>query len=80
MSLKDSLNKGKPIIGVSAVTKKIRENKVNHVYVAFNYHNKDQIVRLGKINNIKIEVVDSNSKQLGVLCKKPFNIAVVGFQ
>jgi len=80
MSLKEELNKKKPVIGVRNVEKKIRDNKISKVYVATNFKGKESISKLGKINGIEIEIIGENSKQLGVLCKKPFNICVIGFQ
>lgn len=80
MSLKDDLKKGNPIIGQDISVKKMKNQDVSKVYVASNFKNKNVILSLGKALSISVEVIDEDSKKLGVLCKKQFNVSVVSFQ
>lgn len=78
--LREELKKKKPLLGLNVALKKIRNNKVSRVYVSSNSHAKDQLVRLGKSMNVDVVLVDENSKELGVICKKPFSVSVISFE
>ena len=79
-NLKEDLKKKKPILGLEFTLKKIRNQKVSKVYVASNSNKKKQLSILGKTMGIDVVILDETSKELGVLCKKPFNVSVLSFE
>ncbi len=78
--LKDDLKKKKPLLGLELALKKIRNGKVSRVYVSSTSHAKDKLSLLGKSTGIEVIEVQENSKELGILCKKPFNVSVISFE
>lgn len=79
-NLRDDLKKKKPILGLERTLKKVRRQEVSCVYVASNSHAKEQLINLGKTMNIEVVVLEENSRELGVLCKKPFFVSVLSFE
>ncbi len=79
-NLKDDLKKKKLILGLERALKGVRKHKVSTVYVSSNSHAKEDISRLGKAMNVEVILVDENSRELGVLCKKPFSVSVISFE
>ena len=79
--LKKALQENKVIIGADKVLKKLRNGKLEKVYLSSNCPDnlKDDIKHLAKIH--KIEVVESkeDNEQLGTICKKQFSISVLGY-
>lgn len=80
VDFKDEIKKKKPILGLDRAIKKMRVSKVKRVYVSSSSHAKDKIDRLGKNFGIDVVHLKENSKELGVLCKKPFAVSVVSFE
>jgi ribosomal protein L30E len=80
MALKDDLKTKKPILGLDRALKGIRRQKLSKVYVASNSQSKDKIERLGATMKVEIINTEENSRELGVLCKKPFAVSVISFE
>lgn len=74
------LKKKKPVLGLERTIKKIRGKQISRIYVAINSHAKEQMTHLGKVMNVEVIFVQENSKELGVLCKKPFSVSVLSFE
>ena len=79
-NLKDDLKSKKTIFGLKRTLKEINRNKIKRVYVAMNSPAKEQLVSLGKTMGIEVVVLNENNKDLGVTCKKPFAVSVIGFE
>lgn len=79
-NLRDDLKKKKPVLGLDLTLKKIRRQEVSKVYVASNSHAKKDLLSLGKTMGVEVVIVEENSKELGVLCKKPFSVSVISFE
>ncbi len=79
-NIKEDLKKRKPIFGLTETVKKMQNNKVSLVYVSKGSHQKDRLVNLGKSLSIDVILIEESSKDLGVLCKKPFSISVISFE
>ena len=79
--LKKALQENKVIIGKDRVLKKLRIGKLNKVYLASNCPSiiKDDIKHLAKINKIQVIEAKQDNEQLGIICKKPFSISVLGY-
>lgn len=80
VDLREDLKKKKPVLGLDRTIKKIRGKQISRVYVATNSHAKEQLIHLGKVMNVEVIFVQENSKELGVLCKKPFSVSVLSFE
>lgn len=79
-NLRDELKSKKPVIGLERNLKMMRNSSVKRVYVASNFNARENITAIGKSIGIEVSVVSENSKELGVMCKKPFSISVLGFE
>ena len=79
MTLKNDLEAKKAIFGRDVILKRIKKSEIKTVYVASNCPGKDEVVKNCKANDIECIEMKENSKEVGIICKKPFNIAVVGF-
>ena len=79
-NLREDIKKKKPVLGLELALKKIRKKQVSKVYVASSSHAKEQLVHLGKVTGVEVVLVEENSKELGIICKKPFSISVVSFE
>lgn len=79
--LKKALQEEKVIIGKDRVLKKLRIGKMEKVYLSSNcpLQARDDIKHLAKIHNIKVVEAKEDNEQLGVICKKPFSISVLGY-
>lgn len=71
-------NASKLIYGSDRNVKLLMNERLERVYLAANCRN--DIRERIKINSKKTEVIelDENSDEIGVICKKPFSISVIG--
>ena len=78
--LKKSLNEGKVVKGSDEVLKLLRQGKIKKIYLASNAPEKvvEDINNLTKLNKVVVVKLKKPSDELGVFCKKPFSIAVLG--
>ena len=60
--------------------KKLAAHKLNKIYVASNCPKKFELVKLCGLVGAEIINLEENSKELAVVCKKPFSVSVVGFE
>jgi len=79
MGLKSDLKDKKPFLGREISLKRIKKGEAKKVYLSSNCFNKEEIIKNCKINNIEYEELKETSKEVGILCKKPFNVSVVSF-
>ena len=79
--IKDSLEKGNIVIGLKETIKGLKLKKISQVFICNNCPENIQgdLERYSKIAEIKLEVLNQSNEDLGVLCKKPFSISVLGF-
>ena len=80
VGLRDDLKVKKPVIGLQRTLKKIRKQQLKRVYVSSNSNVKENISHLGKSFGVEVVVVGETSKEIGILCKKPFSISVISFE
>tara|TARA_B100002003_G_C14081375_1_gene520213 strand:+ start:44 stop:310 length:267 start_codon:yes stop_codon:yes gene_type:complete len=78
--IKDNLEKGNVIIGLKETLKNMRKNKVSKIFICNNClaSAKLDLENYSKISGIKLDVLNKSSEDLGVLCKKPHSISVLG--
>ncbi|MEK6907417.1 MAG: 50S ribosomal protein L30e [Nanoarchaeota archaeon] len=79
--LKKLIKENKIIIGTNSVMKNLKLGKLKGIYLASNCpkYAKEDIQHYAKLNNVKINELKENNEELGVVCKKPFSISVLGY-
>ncbi|MBN1792877.1 ribosomal L7Ae/L30e/S12e/Gadd45 family protein [Candidatus Woesearchaeota archaeon] len=70
------------VIGSDEVLKLLRAGEIERVMLAKNAPEgvAQDVDRYTKLKGVPVEVLDVPNDELGVLCKKPFNIAVIGLK
>ena len=78
--IKKYLEEKKLVLGQEEVVKALRNKKLAKVYLASNCPDitKKQMERYGQLANVPIEAVEKSNEELGILCKKPFFVSVLG--
>lgn len=76
------LGSDKLVIGSDRVLKLLRNNELKQIILASNVKRevRDDIVTYSKQNNIEVIELDVANEELGIYCKKPFNISVLGIK
>lgn len=78
--LKKIIRDGNIIIGKDVVLKKLRAGEISQVFVVKNCPT-DVLAELNHMKSIsEFDLVQTEytNRELGVLCKKPFSIAIIG--
>lgn len=80
--LKTLLKEDKLIIGKDITFKSIKRGDLKRVVLSSNCPEEvlDDLEYYNKISPLTIERVDSSNEELGILCKKPFSVAVIGIK
>jgi large subunit ribosomal protein L30e len=78
--IKKHLASGKIIIGAQRVLKQVRKGKIEKVYVSANAspRTKEDIRRACVTGSISCVDLSQTNEEMGVVCKKPFSISVLG--
>lgn len=79
MNIKNEL-KGikKIIIGANVVEKKIRRGELKKVFIASNCLTKDRLLKLCSNTGVECFILDEDSKELAVVCKRQFAVSCIG--
>lgn len=75
-----NLEKTKKVIGLNTVLKKLHSGELKEVMIASNCSKEieDKLNSLSKVYDIPINKVKEDSQKLGIMCKKTYNISVIG--
>jgi large subunit ribosomal protein L30e len=78
--IKKEIEQGKAILGLERTMKELKKSNLIKVYVASNTGQdlKDDLEYYSSIEKIEIVNLDIPNDELGITCKKPFSISVVG--
>ena len=78
--LRKHVQGSKLVIGTAAVMKLLKHNKLARIFAASNClaSIKDDLKHYGTMSDCGIVELEIPNDELGVLCKKPFSISVVG--
>jgi len=70
----------KLVIGTEIVIKKLKAGKISKVFLTSNCPNevRDDIERYSAIAKAEVVQLDIPNDELGIICKKPFSISIVG--
>ena len=79
--IKEIIKDKKLILGANQVLSMMKNEKITNVLVASNCPEtlNHDIDHYSKIFSIKVSRINEDSKELGVICKKPFSISVIGW-
>lgn len=79
--LKEAIEQRKIIIGKERTLKLLKRGQLSQVIISKNCAKevKEDIQHYTKLFNIKCAQSSQSNEELGVLCKKPFAISVLGF-
>lgn len=80
--IKDAMQAKKIMLGSKVAIKHLKLKELKSVIISNNCPEdmKKDISRYTELAGIKIEVFDGTSKQLGIVCGKPFPIAVLSIK
>jgi large subunit ribosomal protein L30e len=78
--IKKLLKEDKIIMGSKIVIKNLRKNQLKKIFIADNCNVEtiSDIEQYCKINNTEFVKLNYPNDELGVICKKPFAISVIG--
>jgi len=78
--IKKLLGSEKLLIGTDRVLKNLRNSKLEKVIMASNCEPKTaaDIMHFAGLNSTKVDVLKISNDELGVTCKKPFSVSVIG--
>lgn len=78
--IKKHLVSGKLVIGAGRNLKQLRQSKLEKIYLSANCKPKtrEDVNRLCKLGKIECVDLSQTNDEMGVVCKKPFSISVLG--
>lgn len=78
--IKKNLKTDKLVIGTDKTVKLLKLGKLAKVFIANNTPEitENDLNYYSRINNVEISKLKIDNEELGVLCKKPFSISVIG--
>lgn len=79
--LRKDLKTKKPVFGAERAIKELKTGKLNKIYMASNCREdiKKDILHYSKLADVKVIELEETNEDLGVVCKRPFNISVISF-
>jgi len=85
MVLKDirkAVDEKKAVIGVERVVKGLKRDEIKEVYLSSNcpLDIEKEIKYLAKLSECKVSKLKKTNEELGMFCRKPFFIAVLGIK
>ena len=80
--LKKSLNEKKVVMGTDQTMKLLKQGKLKKIYLASNCSEKTvvDIKHYSKLANVPVVKLSRPNDELGIFCKKPFSISVLGIK
>lgn len=79
--LTDALKSEKIIFGEERILKLLKLGKVKTVFLSSNVKKdvEDEIENLAKLSKVEIVKLTIPNNEVGVVCKKPFSISILGY-
>lgn len=79
--LQKALKEKSLVIGLDKTIKRLKMGKLKKVFVAKNCPIKiiKDLEYYSKINKIELVKIDKSNEEIGMICKKPFSILVLGY-
>jgi len=79
--LQELIKEKRLIIGTDRVLKMLKNEQLTNISIASNCPEnvKEDIKHYSKIFNVKLVELKETNQELGIICKKPFSISVIGW-
>jgi len=70
------------VIGTKEALNNLRTGKLSKVFLTVNCPDdvKKELSKYGELSNVKIVTLDCPNDELGIICKKPYSISVIGLK
>jgi large subunit ribosomal protein L30e len=80
--IKKDLENEKSVNGTERTLKKLKLGELKKVYVSVNCPEdiREDLEHYTKINKTELIYLKENNEELGVICKKPFPISILGIE
>lgn len=80
LEIKKFVKEKRLVIGINQTMNKLRKGVIEKVFISNNCPQEiiDDLENYTEISGVKLEKLKINSTDLGTLCKKQFNISVLG--
>lgn len=78
--IKQALKDKKAVVGTERVLKELKKAKLSKIYAASNCREEtlNSTMHDAKLQNVEVLMLKQPNDELGVLCKKPFLISIIG--
>jgi len=78
--IKTNIDSGNLIIGFNNVERAVKKDAVKKIIIASNIpkDKEDTLKNLAVLNSCEVFKISTNNEDLGAICKKQYNIVVVG--
>ena len=78
--LQDTMAQKRLVLGTEKTLKEIKQNKLEKVFVTVNAPEnvKQDLKHYASLSSTDIQEITQTNEELGVMCKKPFSISIVG--
>jgi len=78
--LKKLLTDEKLVLGSERTLKLLRDKRLEKVYLASTCDHavREQVEHLAGVQDVQIEVLTKTADEIGVICRRPFAVSVVG--
>nr|AIF00801.1 ribosomal protein L30e (RP-L30e, RPL30) [uncultured marine group II/III euryarchaeote KM3_139_C07] len=78
--IKQLLKTKKLVFGTEQTIKNLKQNKLEKFFISSNCNQetKEDLQHYSKISKIEATPLQNSNKDIGILCKKPFSISVLG--
>jgi len=80
--IKKLLGKENLIIGTDRTTKMLKRGELKKIFLAKNTaeETKKDIEYYAELSGVEVENLKETNEEIGILCKKPFSISVIGMK
>ena len=80
VKIKKAETTGNLVIGLKSVMSAVRQGNLSDVVISLNCPKSiiDEVSHTAKLSEVPVIIFDGDSSDLGEICRKPFNIAVLG--
>lgn len=80
--IKDLLKEDKLLLGTETTMKALKSGKLSKVFVTANCPSdlKKDLEKYCKMGGVEVMALDVPNDELGVICKKPFRISIIGLK
>ncbi|MBW3019176.1 ribosomal L7Ae/L30e/S12e/Gadd45 family protein [Candidatus Woesearchaeota archaeon] len=78
--LKKLMASDKLVFGSERTIKMLRDKGIKKVFLSSNCeeNKKEMVMHLCKINGVPVEQLDKSAEDIGVVCRKPFSVSIIG--